>query len=164
MPLGGKLTLPRADSAQCIASRSTGPSRSSSLTCLLCCLGSPTLQAHGRHASNGPCRLVLLDFNEHCLELRMCLRHATFNKACNFGVTCIVSYWENTVNSPIFQVPPCSAFSSSRMQLSIFSNSSRQRPQLAMGIQVLGLPGCHCKSKVAMLHGWILWSPFVAQP
>ena len=36
--------------------------------------------------------------------------------------------------------------------LSIFSSSSRQWPQLAMGVQVLSLPGCCCKSKVAMLR------------
>ena len=53
-------------------------------------------------------------------------------------------------NLPIFQAPSCSAFSSSRTRLSIFSSGSRQRPQLTMGVQVLGLPGCHCKSKVAM--------------
>ena len=50
----------------------------------------------------------------------------------------------------IFKVPSCSAFSSSRMRLSIFSSGSREWPQLATGIQVLGLPGCHCKSKAAM--------------
>ena len=66
------------------------------------------------------------------------------------GVTCITNYWENAMNLPIFQVPSCSAFSSSKMWLSIFSSGSRQRPQLAMGVQVLGLPGCCCKSKVAM--------------
>ena len=79
-----------------------------------------------------------------------CAFGMTFNKARNSGVTCIVSCWENAVNLPIFQAPSHSAFSSSRTWLSIFSSGSRQQPQLAMGIQVLGLPGCCCKSKVAM--------------
>ena len=61
------------------------------------------------------------------------------------------------MNLPIFQVPSCSAFSSSKMWLSNFSSGSRQRPQLATGtmgalrsLQVLGLSGCHCRSKAAM--------------
>ena len=54
------------------------------------------------------------------------------------------------MNLPIFQAPSRSAFSSSRTRLSIFSSGSMQRPQLATGVQVLGLPGCRCKSKAAM--------------
>ena len=79
-----------------------------------------------------------------------CAFGATFNKAHNSGVTCIIRFWENAMNLPIFQVPSCSAFNSSRMRLSIFSSGSRQRPQLAMGIQVLCFPGCRCKTKAAM--------------
>ena len=80
-----------------------------------------------------------------------CAFGMTFNKVCSSSVTCITNYWENAMNLPIFQAPSCSAFSSSKMQLSSFSNGSKQWPQLATGIQVLGLSRCCCKSKVAML-------------
>ena len=79
-----------------------------------------------------------------------CAFGLTFNKAQNSSVTCMMRCWENAVNSPIFQACSHSAFSSNRTWLSSLSSGSRQQPQLAMGVQVLCLSRCHCKSKATM--------------
>ena len=81
-----------------------------------------------------------------------CAFSVAFNKACSSSVTYITRCWENTMYLPVFQVPSHSAFSFSKTWLSSFSSGSRQQPQLAMGIQVLGLSGCCCRRKAAILQ------------
>ena len=73
----------------------------------------------------------------------------TLSKAYSSGVTCITRCWQNAMNSPIYQVPTHSAFSSSRMWLSSFSSGSKQWPQLITGVEVCSLSRYCCKSKVA---------------
>ena len=93
-----------------------------------------------------------------------CAFGMTFNKAHSSGVTCITNYWENAMNLPIFQVPSCSAFSSSKMRLSIFSSMALDSgPNLPWASKFLACPGVAARVRW-LCHGWILWSPFIAWP
>ena len=104
---------------------------------------------HDRRTSHNPCRLVLWILISISWS-SICTFGTTFNKVRNSGVTCITNCWENVVNLPIFQVPSCSAFSSTRKRCFSFSSGSKQQPQFSTGVQVLSLSGCCCKIKAAI--------------
>ena len=134
--------MPRADSLQCIASRSSShlpavlPGKSNSLGMV----DTPPIAHVGLY-----CWMSMsIAWSSRCVF------GITYNRVHSSGVTCITSCWENAMILPIFQVPSCTAFRSRNTWLFSFSSSSRQWPQFATGVQVLSFSGCCCRSKVAM--------------
>ena len=147
--LGGKLTLPRSDLAQCIESRSTGSSSSSSRFPV-----APLVKPNLFGVADAPPTTHMCMYCWRSISMAWssgCAFSITLSKACSSVTTYITRCWENAMKLPIFQALSCSALSSSRMQLPSFSSGSRQWPQLATGVQVRGLSRCCYRSRGSML-------------
>ena len=121
------------------------------------------LFGHGRRTSNGPCRLVLLDIDEHCLELWMCLwcdLQQGPQLWCDLHSKLLGKYHEFAHFPGAFM--QCLQLEQD-VALHFLQAAQGSGPNLLWASKFLACQGVAARVK-RLCHGWILWSPFVAQP